>query len=377
MVGDFFRIVTRLSPGVAGHITRGAGHLQQVSELVSYVESPTGPGLEHLARLLDELFPQTIPFHPSTTAESSKVVPNSQESIRGTYIVSFEGTVDGLTLKQATDLLNALMNVAGDDTIKLREFRQGSVQFVLEGSQEGFERLTALHETAELSAMLGVTVHGLTWRGNDPGTEKSANAIPTLARWLDITSSLILSINRARDLTDTRDLNIVLTHALTRAGDLVRAFNRSTTVAAGFIGIVNGGFNYSIIGARSLTYAIIRDLDIVLTSTHAFDTILESARDLAHAIKSVLENDLPQRLPLVVGSTLGVAWFPFFNFASTIAIDMAFKNAVNDALARNTVLNDALTNNNTLNDNNDLDRGIALALALALARNRSQDRSNT
>lgn len=60
--GDFVRIITRM-PEVSRHFSPFAVHYELVSDLVLYAQSTNGPGLEHLAQLLDQLFPDKGPFY--------------------------------------------------------------------------------------------------------------------------------------------------------------------------------------------------------------------------------------------------------------------------------------------------------------------------
>lgn len=58
---DFSRILARL-PGIDKHMPDGGTHFERVAAMVRRMRSSSGPGLEHLAAVLDDLFPdRTVP----------------------------------------------------------------------------------------------------------------------------------------------------------------------------------------------------------------------------------------------------------------------------------------------------------------------------
>lgn len=97
---DFNRVLIRIR-GASKYVPKEADHFQQVTSLILYVQSKSGPGLEYLAQLVGKLFPNNkealaIPLDASpgnaTTPERPFMVPFPQNP----YFVGREDTLAAL-----------------------------------------------------------------------------------------------------------------------------------------------------------------------------------------------------------------------------------------------------------------------------------------
>lgn len=61
----------------------------------------------------------------------------------------------------AKDFIIRLQEISGDYTIECKEIREGSVIVVLQGSEEGFEKLQTLFKNGELTEILGFTIENV------------------------------------------------------------------------------------------------------------------------------------------------------------------------------------------------------------------------
>ncbi|BAY32115.1 hypothetical protein NIES2107_40010 [Nostoc carneum NIES-2107] len=68
---------------------------------------------------------------------------------------------DGLNDEQKEEILKLLSKITKDATLKLRRIEVGSIKLVLEGSQEGFERIISLFRNGELNNILGISVRNV------------------------------------------------------------------------------------------------------------------------------------------------------------------------------------------------------------------------
>lgn len=327
--GDFGRIIVRL-PGAYHHFASQDGHYERVCALVLYVHSSNGPGFNHVAHILEELFPDKGPFYTRSKEEHIVISRSSQrnrKSHRNIYTIRFEGTVDQLTLEQAKRLLCELMDLSGDSDIKVQRIDPGSVRFVLDGSREGVERLVALQESGELSERLGVTVQEVTREPPDTQEEDTNHAKSRLRHTQDLARILYGIVQYVHTVAHNLDLEFA--PAVARAGDLARLVDLAVDL------------DLADNLAHALAHALARDL----ARTRDLAIVLQNALDSTLVIAYIL--DLDNDSGLVRHFTLKLTRDPYRYLARELALghyrdrtdfELACDLALNLAYARVRVL---------------------------------------
>lgn len=99
---------------------------------------------------------ETIPEHltPILKKRANGISMNCKKQI--TFVLS--GTLDSLERSKLEAIVAHLRIVARDAYLTIVDVQEGSIKLVLEGSQEGLERLETLFKSGKISEVLGISV---------------------------------------------------------------------------------------------------------------------------------------------------------------------------------------------------------------------------
>jgi DNA-binding CsgD family transcriptional regulator len=91
--------------------------------------------------------------------EKTKHVNKNLEPAK--YILVLSATIDEVNKPLAEAIIAHLRQISGDASLTLQRIEAGSVKLVLEGSQEGLERILALFREGNLTEVLGISVQNV------------------------------------------------------------------------------------------------------------------------------------------------------------------------------------------------------------------------
>lgn len=120
----------------------------------SYLKQDAGPNLwKRLAQALGEPIGKT---NFKATIERQWRSPKQKTQVKWELVWS--ATIDETRKSRVEAILIQLRELAIDDNLTMLEVKQGSVILVLEGSQAGFDRISELFKTGQLTEILGVPI---------------------------------------------------------------------------------------------------------------------------------------------------------------------------------------------------------------------------
>lgn len=120
----------------------------------SYLKQDAGPKLwSRLAKVLGEKIGKK---NFKAAIERRSRSPEQKTQVKWEFVWS--ATIDQARKSRVEAILIQLRELAIDENLTILEVREGSVILVLEGSQEGFDRLSELFKTGQLSEILGIPV---------------------------------------------------------------------------------------------------------------------------------------------------------------------------------------------------------------------------
>ncbi len=113
---------------------------------------------ELFERMRDDFFWEIkhnpLVFNIFTAAELTKISHKSNQPSRGKITLD----IDTISTPHLMGIIEELQERGNDITLKIRRIEQGTVTLILEGSEEGLERLESLFKSGELTEILGVPV---------------------------------------------------------------------------------------------------------------------------------------------------------------------------------------------------------------------------
>ena len=338
--------------------------------LLDWVESSTGLGLVAVDEVLQTLVPRLN--QPSQSAQvttnlprlfkrlksfltGKSKAPSTPHPIGKCYhpkTVAISGSMGELSPAELEAIAQLLRQKTDDGSIDIAFSTEGRIKLVLNGSPEGLEKLQALFDAGELTAVLdGRSVESVHSIKSDTTEARKArllqvlrfntkriNLIQVLARDLDIA--------RAQDIT--QDLDTDLVRDITRAQTLDRGIGVERALALA----LHIARDLDTALARTLKRAQDRDRDIARAQTQTLALALALVRDIA------LERDIEQALALArdITQARNIARARARNIAQDIAQDIAREQDIALALER------ALEQERTLEQ--DLNRALDRALNL-------------
>jgi CHAT domain len=121
---------------------------------------------------------ETIPEHltPVLKKRANGLSMNCKKQL--TFVLT--GTLDSLERSKLEAIVAHLRKLAKDADLTIIDVQEGSIKLILEGSQEGLERLETLFKSGELSEVLGISVEDIYFLTNEnvcasEGTKSEGN----------------------------------------------------------------------------------------------------------------------------------------------------------------------------------------------------------
>jgi uncharacterized protein YjbI with pentapeptide repeats len=88
--------------------------------------------------------------------EDDARIPESSSSVE--YVIVLSATIDAVNKPVAEALIEHLQQICNDSTLTLKGINQGSVILVLQGSEDGFKKISSLFKSGELNDLCGFRV---------------------------------------------------------------------------------------------------------------------------------------------------------------------------------------------------------------------------
>lgn len=130
---QFDELVFALAPP-RGNISRECASQSQRSQaLLSWVESPIGPGLSAVETLLGKVISQKLQIDQRFLS----------------FVVS--GKISITTASEIRAFVQLLRKKTGDDSIDVAFYEEGSIKLILSGSSAGLSQLQELYKSGELT----------------------------------------------------------------------------------------------------------------------------------------------------------------------------------------------------------------------------------
>lgn len=114
-------------------------------ELLAWLKCPTGPGLDSLYEILEDL--DGVDFNPPKPTKPSK---------RLSFAIA--GSIDDVDYTKLQAIVKVIQEMTGDDSIVILDVETGSIKLTLGGTSEGLEHLKKLIESEELLEILGTPI---------------------------------------------------------------------------------------------------------------------------------------------------------------------------------------------------------------------------
>jgi len=224
---QFDELIFALKPP-SGNIppSESASQSSRSMALLEWAESPIGPGLLKVEKLLSKI----ISTHAKTAEQYLA------------FVIS--GKINSSTADELQAFVKLLRKKTGDDSIDIAFFEEGSIKVVLSGSPEGLAKLQGLFESGEMDQLGTFPVEAVVPMDSKSQAARKARLIQALhfqyrprdivlglAHDLDLARDLAIDLARdldrdlaiVHDLTTTRVLDLAITRAIARVRDLAIA----------------------------------------------------------------------------------------------------------------------------------------------------------
>ncbi|NJM23972.1 MAG: hypothetical protein HC907_38035 [Richelia sp. SM1_7_0] len=105
--------------------------------------------------------PYRHPFSDTSTNNGKVVIDKKQLAF------AIAGSIDEIDQVKLKAILALLKKISGDASIEIIRVEEGSIRLILEGSEEGLERIKEVFESGELTEVLGDAVEYVQFVDND------------------------------------------------------------------------------------------------------------------------------------------------------------------------------------------------------------------
>lgn len=281
--------------------------------LLTWVESPIGPGLPELESLL------------------SKIIATEAKTSEEYLSFAISGKIHSKTTAEVRAIVELLRKKTGDRSIDVAFFREGSINVLLSGSPKGLKKLQELFESGELENIDTQTVeavHCVDINTTDARKTRFVQllrltsnstifAILARVRSQTIVNTLNRIINRNSDSAINRDLGRIIARAI----DLDRAINYAINLAS------DRAFQSAQKRAHNIALATVSALATELTSNRDYDNARHASAlasniarnsDINIALVTALISDLTRDQDRAMASAVELAINIIYDLASAI-----------------------------------------------------------
>ena len=159
---QFDELVFALAPPPGNIPSNPAAQSDRSTALLAWAESPIGPGLLELEKILGSILATHTKMAEQFTA----------------FVIS--GKISNTTTAEIQAFVQLLRKKTGDDSIDVAFFMEGSIKIILSGSPEGLEKLQEMFESGELEDLEIPPVEEIYRVDNDTTDARKARHIKAL-----------------------------------------------------------------------------------------------------------------------------------------------------------------------------------------------------